>query len=42
MNKKSDYTVFIDSDDELKSDVVYTCLKKIQELKKKYMEEEIL
>lgn len=42
MNKKSDYTVFIDSDDELKSDVVYTCLKKIQKLKEKNIEENIL
>lgn len=42
MNKNSNYTIFIDSDDELKPDVVYTCLKKIQELKEKNIEEKTL
>lgn len=42
MNKKSNYTIFIDSDDELNLDVVYTCLKKVQKLKEKNIEEELL
>lgn len=35
MNKKSDYTIFLDSDDELKRDLIYRGLKKIEELKKR-------
>ncbi len=42
MNKQSNYTVFIDSDDELKNDLVYNCLKKVDELKKRGIEENIL
>lgn len=33
MNKKSDYTIFLDSDDELKSNTICACLKKLKNLK---------
>lgn len=36
MNKNSDYIIFLDSDDELVSDCIYTCLKKWNELKQKW------
>jgi len=35
MNKNSDYTIFLDSDDELVSDCIHTCIKKWKELKNK-------
>lgn len=42
MSKDSDYTILLDSDDEFKPDLIYTCLKKRDELKKKWQYEKIL
>lgn len=33
MSKNSDYLIFLDSDDELRKDCIYTCLRKWEELK---------
>lgn len=42
MNKNSDYTIFLDSDDELIYDCVYTNLNKFQDLKETWGFENIL
>ena len=39
MNKKSDYTIFLDSDDELKRDLIYRGLKNRRIKKGNYMTE---
>lgn len=42
MSKKSNYIIFLDSDDELKTDLFYVCLKKWEELKKQWIYDTIL
>ena len=42
MKKETDYIVFIDSDDELKPDLVSVCLKKIETLKKEWKYDRVL
>lgn len=42
MSKISDYVIFLDSDDELKLDIIYTALKKWEELRKKWEYDKIL
>lgn len=41
MNKKSDYLIFLDSDDELVGDCVCTCLGKWEKIKKKWYYEKV-
>lgn len=36
MYKHSDYTILLDSDDEIKADLIYTCLQKTEKLKEKW------
>ncbi len=42
MSKNSDYLIFLDSDDELIDDCIYTCLKKRQELRERWEYENIV
>lgn len=42
MYQHSDYTIFLDSDDEIRPDLIYTCLQKTEELKKKWEYDSVL
>jgi len=42
MSKDSDYTILLDSDDEFKHNLIYTCLTKRDNLKKKWQYEKII
>lgn len=42
MSKDSDFTVFLDSDDELKIDLFCTCLQKWEKLRKNWKEKKVL